>query len=116
MEGVYANLVYMYFVDLEKAYHQAPRNILREVLQEYRVRGSLLGAIQSVVRFSAVSRLFLVLVGLRQGCAWSPILFVVFMDRILRRSQGKEGLLLGVLRNSSLLFANYVVLMGSFCL
>ena len=31
-------------------------------------------------------------VGLRQGCAFSPILFVIFIDRILRRSRGGEVL------------------------
>ena len=51
-------------------------------------------------------------VGLRQGCALSPILFVIFMDRISRRSQGGEGLQFGGLRIPSLLFADDVVLMA----
>ncbi|MPV02256.1 hypothetical protein FVA96_23905, partial [Escherichia coli] len=49
------------------------------------------------------SEAFPVGVGLRQGCALSPILFVVFMDRISRRSRGEEGLQFGGLRISSLL-------------
>lgn len=44
----FAQLVYMRFVDLEKAYDQVPYEILWEVLQEYGVRGSLLRAIQSL--------------------------------------------------------------------
>ena len=50
LEGAweYAYPVYMCFVDLEKAYDWVPWEILWEVLQEYRVRGSLLRAIQSL--------------------------------------------------------------------
>uniref|UniRef100_A0A8C6U0H1 Reverse transcriptase domain-containing protein n=1 Tax=Neogobius melanostomus TaxID=47308 RepID=A0A8C6U0H1_9GOBI len=41
------------------------------------------------MRFSSrKSDLFPVRVGLRQGCPMSPVLFIIFMDRISRRSQG----------------------------
>ena len=43
----------------------------------------------------------------------SPILFVIFMDRITRRSRGGEGLQFDGRRISSLLFAVDVVLMAS---
>ena len=59
------------------------------------------------------SDLFQVGVGLRQGCALSPILFVIYMDRISRRSRGVEGLQVGDLKIASLLFADDVVLMAS---
>ena len=52
-------------------------------------------------------------VGLRQGCALSPILFVIYMDRISRHSHGVEGLQVGDLKIASLLFADDVVLMAS---
>ena len=39
-------------------------------------------------------------------------LFVIFMDRISRRSQGEGGIRLGELRVASLLFADDVVLMA----
>ena len=52
-------------------------------------------------------------VGLCQGCALSPILFVIFTDRISRRSRGGEGLQFVCLRISLLLFADDVVLMAS---
>ena len=52
-------------------------------------------------------------VGLRQGCPLSPILFITFMNRISRRSQGVEGICLGGLRIASLLFADDVVLLAS---
>ena len=89
----------MYFVDLEKAYDRVPRDVLWEVLREYGVGGSLLRAIQSLysqsescVRvFGSKLDLFQVGVGHRQGCAMSPVLFVIYMDRISRRSLGVEG-------------------------
>ena len=59
------------------------------------------------------SDLFPVRVGLRQGCPLSPILFIIFMDRISRCSQGVEGVRFGDLRIGSLLFADDVVLLAS---
>ena len=56
--------------------------------------------------------MFQVGVGLRQGCALSPILFVIYMDRISRRSRGVEGLQVGDLKITSLIFADDVVLMA----
>ncbi|KAK0155726.1 Retrovirus-related Pol polyprotein from type-1 retrotransposable element R2 [Merluccius polli] len=47
------------------------------------------------------------------GCPLSPILFIIFMDRISRHSQGVEGVRFGDLRIGSLLFADDVVLMAS---
>ena len=123
LEGAweYAHPVYMCFVDLEKAYDRVPREILWGVLWEYGVRGALLRAIQSLYAQSKScvqvhgnkSDLFPVGVSLRQGCTLSPILLVIFMDRISRRSRGEEGLQFGVLRISSLLFADDVVLLAS---
>ena len=95
LEGAweYAYPVYMCFVDLEKAYDRVPREILWEVLREYRVRGVptqgpsnlFTPKAKAVSGFSAVSQFSFPLgVGLRQGCASSPILFVIFIDRISR--------------------------------
>ncbi|XP_056158101.1 A-kinase anchor protein 2-like, partial [Lampris incognitus] len=86
--------VYMCFVDLEKAYDCIPWETLWRVLQEYGVPGQLLQAIQSLYNqsesFACIlgtkSNTFLVGAGLRQGCPLSPILFVIFMDRISRHS------------------------------
>ena len=51
-------------------------------------------------------------IGPCQGCALLPLLFVTFTDRVLRRSQGQEGLVWGSLRVSSLLFSDDVVLLA----
>ncbi|KAK3524458.1 hypothetical protein QTP70_029309 [Hemibagrus guttatus] len=116
----FAQPVHMCFVNLEKAFDRVPRGILWEVLWEYGVRGPLLRAVwslynrsRSLVRIaSCKSDLFLVYVGLRQGCPLSPVLFIVFMDRISRRSQGLEGVRFGDHRISSLIFADDVVLLA----
>ncbi|KAK7940110.1 hypothetical protein WMY93_003436 [Mugilogobius chulae] len=116
----FAQPVHMCFVDLEKAFDRVPRGVLWGVLREYGVRGPLLRAVRSLydrsrscVRIAgSKSDLFPVHVGLRQGWPLSPVLFIVFMDRISRRSQGQEGVRFGDHRISSLLFADDVVLMA----
>ncbi|KAK3509655.1 hypothetical protein QTP70_008402 [Hemibagrus guttatus] len=117
----FAQPVHMCFVDLEKAFDRVPRGILWEVLWEYGLRGPLLRAVRSLynrsrslVRIaSCKSDLFPVHVGLRQGCPLSLVLFIVFMDRISRCSQGLEGVRFGDHRISSLIFADDVVLLAS---
>ncbi|XDV17602.1 hypothetical protein PO909_023436 [Leuciscus waleckii] len=99
----FAQPIHMCFVDLEKAFDCVPRSILWRVLWEYGVRGPLLRAIRSLydrsmslVRIAgSKSDLFPVHDGLRQGCPLSPVLFIIFMDRISRRSQGPEGVRFG---------------------
>ncbi|KAK3569761.1 hypothetical protein QTP86_004186 [Hemibagrus guttatus] len=123
LEGLweFAQPVHMCFVDLEKAFDRVPHGVLWEVLWEYGVHGPLLRAVRSLynrsrslVRIgSCKSDLFPVHVGLRQGCPLSPVLFIVFMDRISRRSQGLEGVRFGDHRISSLIFADDVVLLAS---
>ncbi|KAK3525845.1 hypothetical protein QTP70_010916 [Hemibagrus guttatus] len=116
----FAQVVHMCFVDLEKAFDRVPRGILWEVLWEYGVHGPLLNAVRSLynrsrslVRIaSCKSDLFPVHVGLRQGCPLSPVLFIVFMDRISRCSQRLEGIQFGDHRISSLIFADDVVLLA----
>ena len=68
---------------------------------------------RSLVRVAgSKSDLFSVHVGLRQGCPLSPLLFIIFMDRISRCNQGLEGVWFGSHRISSLLFADDVVLLA----
>jgi len=57
-----------------------------------------------------MSSTFSVGVGLRQGCPFSPILFVIFIDRI---SRVEESVPFGDLRFASLLFADDVVLLAT---
>ena len=95
--------------------------ILWGVLWEYGVPGPLVRAIRSLYKQSescvrilgTKSSTFSVGVGLRQGCPLSPILFVIFMDRISRHSRGEESVRFGDLRIASLLFADDVVLLAT---
>ncbi|XP_061762964.1 retrovirus-related Pol polyprotein from type-2 retrotransposable element R2DM isoform X1 [Nerophis ophidion] len=123
LEGAweFAQPVYMCFVDLDKAFDRVPREVLWGVLREYGVSDCLIIAVrslydqcQSLVRIAgSKSDTFPVRVGLRQGCPMSPILFITFMDRISRRSQGVEGFRFGGRGIGSLLFADDVVLLAS---
>ncbi|KAI3361660.1 hypothetical protein L3Q82_002021 [Scortum barcoo] len=112
----------MCFVDLEKAFDRVPRGILWGVLRMSMGSGAFAkGCSVSVTTGAGAwfriagskSDLFPVHVGLRQGCPLSPVLFIIFMDRISRRSQGPEGVRFGNHRISSLLFADDVVLLAS---
>ncbi|TWW78139.1 R2 Retrovirus-related Pol polyprotein from type I retrotransposable element [Takifugu flavidus] len=117
----FAQPVHMCFVDLEKAFDRVPRRVLWGVLREYGVSGPLIRAVrslydrcQSLVRIAgSKSNWYPVRVGLRQGCPLSPILFIIFMDRISRCSHDVEGVWFGDLRIGSLLFADDVVLLAS---
>ena len=123
LEGAweFAQPVHMCFVDLEKAFNLVPWGALWGGSPGVQGIGppdtgcpSLYDRCQSLVRIAGnKSDLFPVRVGLRQSCPLSPILFIIFMDRISRRSQGVEGVRFGDLRIGSLLFADDVVLSAS---
>ena len=90
LEGAweFAQLVYMCFVDLDKAFDRVPWGVLWGVIRECGVPDPLIGAVrplndrcQSLVRIAGSnSDVVPVRVGLRQGCPLSPILFIIFMD------------------------------------
>ena len=94
---------------------------LWKILQEYGVNGQLLRAINSFycrpevcVRVnSRQSKPFHVGVELRQGCALSPLLFIVYMNWIDECSQADECATIGNCKISRLLFADDLVLLSS---
>ncbi|TWW60624.1 R2 Retrovirus-related Pol polyprotein from type I retrotransposable element [Takifugu flavidus] len=103
----FAQPVHMCFVDLEKAFDRVPRGVLWGVLREYGVSGPLIRAVRSLYdRCQSLVRI-------AGRLPLSPILFIIFMDRISRCSHGVEGVRLGDLRIGSLLFADDVVLLAS---
>ncbi|KAL0274579.1 UNVERIFIED_CONTAM: hypothetical protein PYX00_002680 [Menopon gallinae] len=117
----YARPVYACFIDLEKAYDRVPRGKLWEVLAKYGLDGALSRAVRSLyedcrscVRINgATSETFRVAVGLRQGCMLSPLLFITYMDWMLRRSRGSESFRYGDLEVGHLAYADDLVLLGS---
>ena len=90
-------------------------------MKEYGISGRLLVAIRclyndckSHVRINgSKSDSFRVRVGLRQGCVLSPLLFIIFMDRISRRSTTPDCVTMGNARVESLLFADDVARLAS---
>ena len=99
----YAKKVNACFVDLEKAYDRIPRDKLWAVPLQYGIDCQLLTAVNSLHMHSEVyvrvnsetTKSFRVSVGLRQGCSLSPILFLIYMDRIVKKSECCGGVKIG---------------------
>ena len=88
------------FVDLSKAFDSVPRHALTKILKDsgtedevVRLIVDLHDGIGCVVRNRGkISSRFEVTTGVRQGCEMSPVLFNLFMDRIMPETLGKfEG-------------------------
>ena len=113
--------IYIAIIDLDKADDRILRELLWNVLKEYGVSGCLLAAIRSLyddckihVRINgSKSGLFGLRVGLWQGCVLSPLLFIIFMDRISRRNITLDCVKLGNARVESPLFADNVARLAS---
>ena len=119
------------FVDLKKAFHRdyistdkydcISRDKLWAVLLQYGVGDQLLTAIKSLYMHyeacvsvnSTTTKPFGVNVGLRQGCSLSPILFLICMDRIVKKSESCGGVEIGDCTIQRLLFAEDLVLLDS---
>ena len=62
---------------------------------------------------SATTKPFRVSVGLRQGCSLSSILFLIYMDIIVKKSEFCDGVKIGDCTAQCLLFADDLVLLDS---
>ena len=88
-------VMFMVFIDLEKAYDNVCREKLWRVLSEYGVRGRLLRSIKALyeggrarVKVEGMeSQGFRVRKGVRQGCTLSPWLFNVFIDKVVKEAR-----------------------------
>jgi len=89
---VYGKKLYFGFVDLEKAFDTVPREVIRWAMHKLGVEEWLVSAVMSmyagaktVVRtVYSNSSGFEVKVGMHQGSALSPLLFVIVMEAISR--------------------------------
>ena len=112
--------MYLCFIDLEKAFDRVPRQKLFEVLSEYSINGSLLSAIKSIysgsraaVRIDGeISEAFEVNEGVRQGCCLSPLLFIIFMDKIIKQAELKGNVEVGEVIMKILAYADDLILLA----
>ena len=116
-----AKPIYTAFIDLDKAYVRVHRDLLWSILKEYEISDYLLAAIQSLyddrkrhVRINdSKSGSFWVRVGFEKGYVLSPLLFIIFMDRISCRSTTPDRVEIENGRVESPLFANDVARLAS---
>ena len=89
----YNQKLYMIFIDLQKAFDSVPRKRLWNCLLEYGINGQLLKAIKSTYS-PCVSKVntdyrndkwFEITSGVKQGSILSPLLFITYMDKIMKR-------------------------------
>ena len=91
------------------------------MLLQYDIGGQVLTAIKSLymhsescVRVNGVTtEPFRVSVGLRQGCSLSPILFFIYTDRLVKKSESCGGVKIDECTVQRLLFADDLVLLDS---
>lgn len=89
--------LFIAFIDLEKAFDRVPREKMWNTLRECNISEQLLKAIKSVYRRTAnyirtgnqTSDEFMTTQGLRQGGALSPLLFILFLDGIIKNIKYK---------------------------
>ena len=88
--------VHICFVDLEKAFDSVPRDILRLLLKERGIEEQVVLLIVDIHDGTRVvksrgekSSKFEVTTGVRQGCAMSPVLFNLVMDKIVCEALNK---------------------------
>jgi hypothetical protein len=98
--------MYMLFVDFEKAFDSVDRCVMWRLLLKYGIPPKIVNLIREtyngyecqVVHEGKLTEPFGVTCGVRQGCILSPIIFLLVIDDIMRKStHRKRGLQWGLL-------------------
>ena len=109
------------FVDLKKAYDTIPRDLLWETMENLGFKGKFLNLIKALYGHDNIkivvngieSEPIYPKRGLKQGCPLSPVLFAIYMVELTNElHKTKEGLWIGGIVISILLFADDMVLIG----
>lgn len=87
--------VYLAYIDLEKAFDKVPRKKIWECLNERGISKKLIRITKclykdtknKVISKNAMSEEFNTTEGVRQGGSLSPLLFITYMDKIIRETQ-----------------------------
>ena len=85
--------IYLGFIDLEKAFDRVPRKKIWEILRKRGVEPKIIRLVQiicsgnmnAIIHRNQKSETFTTKEGLRQGGGLSPILFIIFMDEIIKQ-------------------------------
>lgn len=119
--------VYMAFLDLQKAFDRVPRSHIWKSLQSRNVSTKLINIVKSlykntnncVISRNMRSETFTTKEGVRQGGSLSPLLFITYMDDIIKESRKRTKQMyaghrhLQTVNVSELAFADDVVLLAS---
>lgn len=108
--GVVGESTYAVFVDFKKAYDKVHHEALYRILENMGVRGRFLNVIKNMYRNSKMTvraggrttRSFGMKRGNRQGCPLSPLLFIIFVNRLLRDTSCGGVTVPGVRKNLQL--------------
>ncbi|MBJ5510278.1 reverse transcriptase family protein [Salmonella enterica subsp. enterica serovar Meleagridis] len=107
-------------MDFEKAFDRVPRSKFFNVLKSYGITGKLLNSVESLysrsltaVRVDGVTGKWVdVNTGVRQGCKLFSLLFLIYMDKIVKDSKFIADVKVGEAKISSLLYADDMVLIS----
>jgi hypothetical protein len=131
-ESIYKSLqknseLYLGFIDLEKAFDRIPRGKVWECLGKKGIDPQLITATKSLYQNSRNyvrsknnrSKEFITIDGLRQGGVLSPLLFIIMMDEIIKKTKEKVKQVkighykLATVKISECAFADDLVVFGS---